>query len=74
MGTTSTCTRCGRTVSVDDAAYLEWEALGEHGQEACGDCITAEERQAVDEGVMNLADTTPLGDAGDPRGDASDPR
>lgn len=66
---TEACIRCGQTADLDSDDHLEWESLSS-GNPICGDCITTEERQAIDEEDMELSDTTPLGDSADPRFDA----
>lgn len=47
------CARCHREAPPQEAAdFIFWEALGDGSEVICPDCITGEERQAIDEAIV----------------------
>ena len=70
--TDQSCARCGRPSPdpIPGSIPIDWEVLDAEGEQViCSGCITGAEQQAIDEDYVEMIETTPLGDATDPRGD-----
>ncbi|EMK0110373.1 DUF2688 domain-containing protein [Escherichia coli] len=52
---TTNCRRCGKSISTLSRSLIGADALREELGGICGDCITPEERQRIEQGTLQAA-------------------